>query len=96
MSKEVFNKLKQLIEDAGYEAISYSGRGMFGNKCIGFECPDVITGTAALFDACMDQNLSSGDLKGDYYLLSENFKQSKTDNMGLGYIIYFPNIEWSE
>lgn len=31
-----FLELKQIVEDAGFDARSYSGRGMYGLKCLSF------------------------------------------------------------
>ena len=41
--------LKALIEAAGYEAYSYSGRGMMGRQCLGLTRSDVNTSISDLF-----------------------------------------------
>lgn len=61
---------------------TYSGRGMYGERCIGWDVDD-------LSDAPMVLALAFAEFLDPYEArrLAEN---ARTDNMGLGYIIYFP------
>lgn len=97
--------LKTLIEAAGYEAYSYSGRGMFGRKCVGLTCPDVNTAIADLFEAL----ITSDDIRdvresslADITLLDkvqdfcEAIRKSASDSMGLDKVLYFKSVEWQD
>ena len=78
MSK--FSKaLREFCAEYEYEFYkNYSGRGMFGKKCIGFACETFTNAILELQSFCSD---------------SEGIKQlplSCIDRLGLGYIVYFP------
>ena len=76
-------QLKQIIEDAGYEARSYSGRGMYGKECVGVTCHSEIT---LIFD--MMDHASRNQIK--------ELKGCITDSMGRSIIVYWPSVAWSE
>ena len=99
--------LKSLIEAAGYEAYSYSGRGMFGRKCVGLTCPDVNTAIADLFEACMAQDMeddehadehvkSVSQVMEEHGALCEVIRKSASDSMGLDKVLYFKFVEWQD
>ena len=99
--------LKSLIEAAGYEAYSYSGRGMFGRECVGFTCPDVNTAIADLFEACMAQDMeddehadehvkSVSQVMEEHGALCEVIRKSAYDSMGLDKVLYFKSVEWQD
>jgi hypothetical protein len=91
------SSFQKMIEDLGYETRSYSGRVMFGKKCLGIT---------------LDRDQSMGELMGDImnsfaghaakgstYKLADAlevaakaFRDMRTDSMGLGTIVYFPGI----
>lgn len=70
--------------DLAYEAFtnSYSGRGMYGDRCVGFDV-DSLTELGTLAIAIHEV---LGDTLG-----RDMVENARTDNMGLGYIIYFPH-----
>lgn len=74
--------LIKAIRACGYIPISYSGRGMFGDTCAGFVCSDPKN---AIIDL-MDHDST----------ISRMLRQSQQDNMGLDYIVYFPNVAWKD
>ena len=96
--------LKTLIEAAGYEAYSYSGRGMFGRKCVGFTCPDVNTAIADLFEAVFDADVEDAANEEEEYetrmsvhnALCEAIRKSASDSMGLDKVLYFKSVEWQD
>ena len=99
--------LKSLIEAAGYEAYSYSGRGMFGRKCVGLTCPDVNTAIADLFEACMAQDMeddehadehvkSVSQVMEEHGALCKVIRKSASDSMGLDKVLYFKFVEWQD
>lgn len=78
------------ISDAGYEPRSYSGRGMYGRSCVGV---DVDRGTSAFSLAA--QIIASSD---DPAQMADSLSDLRVneDSMGLGGIVYFPNVPWVE
>jgi hypothetical protein len=86
-------KLITAIENSDFEARSYSGRGMYGDKCVGVE---------------IDRDMSSFRLGAAIaYALSESDSDDgptdveeltrlrvSEDSMGRGAIVYFPGVKW--
>lgn len=88
---------KDAIEDAGYSTRSYSGRGMYGKSCLGFETTrfqSAIQATAEIIGNLAETCQFDDDLELSDFL--EFFGDVKEDSMGLGMIIYFPDISWNE
>lgn len=83
-----FEELVKIIADAGYTARSYSGRGMYGNECLGVSCdsPEEFR---------MDV-LDSVEGTDDYAEVSRVMRGMRTDSLGRRYIAYFPGVEWEE
>lgn len=79
---ELKQELIDAIESADFEVTEdYSGRGMFGKRCIGFVAPNPLAlaqVVAYIYDE--DQRHQIAD-KATY------------DNMGTDVIIYFPTLE---
>lgn len=78
--------------DLSYESFTntYSGRFMYGDTCVGFDV-DSLTELGTLAIAFVEV---LGDTLG-----RDMTERARTDNMGLGYIIYFPHVtcpEWEE
>lgn len=94
--------LKALIEAAGYEAYSYSGRGMMGRQCVGLTCSDVNTAIADLFEAVFDADVEDvADEQEEYdarmsvhSALCEALRSSAQDSMGFDRVLYFKSVEW--
>lgn len=76
----------ELITIAGYDVTSYSGRGMYGNSCVGVRVAndsEMLAMAANIAIECDDaQREELPDIVGN----------AKTDNMGRGLIVYFPNM----
>ena len=87
-----FNTLVEVIESAGYETYSYSGRGMYGNSCVGF----TVDREYSIFQAIsqiledMDIDMESGNL----YDFTAILRSAQMDSMGLDTVIYFPRVKW--
>lgn len=71
------------IRAAGYAARQYSGRGMYGQSCVGF-CVD--GGVASAFEAGAAVAARLG----------EGVPTASSDAMGRGSIIYFRGVPWEE
>jgi hypothetical protein len=74
--------LIRAIENAGYEARSYTGRGMYGRQCVGVE----IDRHGSEFMLGVRLGLTLGEDAEDLSPVS--------DSMGLGLIVYFPKVAW--
>ena len=65
----------------------YSGRGMFGRKCVGI----VIDSGTNILEMIME--LTEMLIDNDIEYVSEKIGAIRQDNMGMGTIIYFPRLE---
>lgn len=83
---------KDLCDNTGIEVRSYSGRGMYGRKCLGIDTDDVMGTIADLIEAAVDFH----NRPVAYNMLAEALRSSRQDSMGLGVIIYFPSIAWED
>lgn len=92
LMKEETQTLKDLIESAGFEARSYSGRGMFGEQCLAFTIERGVTESNAWADLV---NETAGGLE-EIEVLTQAMRNARSDDMGLGRVIYFPLFEYAE
>lgn len=103
-------KLQELLSDSGCVSVrEYSGRGMYGKKCLGItgstrECmraiSDAVTSLMqesfdAAIDATEDSEVDSAHEINDENMdiVSQLLNYDK-DSMGLDVIIYWPRIEF--
>lgn len=77
----------EVFECAGYEVRSYSGRGMYGNECLGVTCDDPVVFTAKVMAVASAYGYHLDDLLA-------LFSKHRTDDMGLSTIIYFPSVAY--
>lgn len=73
---------QQLVEDAGYETRSYSGRGMYGKECLAIVVPDALTAVQNIAHAAGEDGLT--------------LSAPKSDSMGLETVVYWPNQKYTE
>ena len=78
------------LEDLGYETRSYSGRGMYGKSCLGFvvENGDLSKGWVANLIEWAAEHPDEG------FIIAGDVAGYRTDSMGLGQIIYFPQVPY--
>jgi len=91
-----FKELCQLIKDAGYSVRSYSGRGMGNKQCLGIDTKHTDTMGVALdlvSEYLGECNRGTGSISKAQDLC-ELLKCARSDSMGKGYIVYFPEIKW--
>ena len=94
MKDDFYNFFDGFCFDYDYEFRSYSGRGMFGKQCVGIVIPNNI-GKAILDIGIKLGEMDESDVKNYSYVeFVESFHKILWDNMGLEYIIYFPDIEY--
>ncbi len=88
-------QLKQIIDGTQMQdgetlkTRSYSGRAMYGSKCLGYtvESHNLIASVAWIM-------VSAADMEVDTYKVAEAFEESRTDNMGRSaMIVYFPKMD---
>jgi hypothetical protein len=84
---------KDLLEDAGYEPRSYSGRFMYGDQCVGVTLGGENLGTLVgdLIHTIMDRTDDESALRD----LADRLSNVRTDSMGRGIVVYFPGVKWS-
>lgn len=93
-----FSELQEIVEDAGFETQSYSGRGMYGKKCLSFNLEsgenefDVFLSISESIQSYVESHDDGLELED----ITPHFMGAKSDSMGLGIVIYFPEIEWEE
>lgn len=78
--------LIRAIESLGLSPRSYSGRGMYGRSCVGVTLGR--NSEVTEFGLGVKLALALGEDAEDL--------DPRTDSMGLGSIIYFPNVRWPE
>lgn len=89
-------KLKQFIEDAGFDTRFYSGRAMYGKTCLAFTIgrgESEMSATAQVMREAADAVTEDDDMLVDD--AADAFMSARSDSMGLGTVIYFPDIEWT-
>ena len=73
------DELTAVLDDAGYDYRSYSGRSMYGKKCVGVDLESL----AMLWDMATELAREGLDVPAP-----------QTDSMGMGIIAYWPRIAW--
>ncbi len=97
MNKDQMLLFVNATESAGYSVRSYSGRGMYGKQCLGIGIGSGISPFKVACEIAMevlkldDQHDIVESLMAD--LSDERVAQ---DSLGMGTIIYFPNMKWKE
>ena len=83
-------RLIELLEDAECEPRSYSGRGMYGRKCVAV-VPDDYNSREGHVAALTMLYAESDEERQDLVTI---WRGVRSDSMGRSIVIYFPNIEW--
>jgi hypothetical protein len=93
MSKTI--TFQEIVEDAGFEARSYSGRAMYGKEClsVSLDRGDLGTFVAGVIESL--HNGSDGDQETDeerHTIAADSFRVMRQDSMGMGIVLYFPGV----
>jgi hypothetical protein len=83
LTEEQLQTIDDTCGDFDTEAYAYSGRGMFGRRCLGINFDSI----AEAFKFA----LSIGAVDGD---LADCLDAPRFDDMGRGIVIYWPSIEF--
>ena len=95
MAKHV---LQTLLEDAGVTGIrSYSGRGMSGRECLGVQLR-ALSGIGDILGPLLREIVRDRDpdRTSDAGEVAKAFEDVRTDDLGKGTIIYFPNVPFTD
>lgn len=85
-----FEEIRKVFEEAGFDTRSYSGRSMYGKECLGVKCEDEVE----CFRRAIEDHLQSvGNLIKTLDFIDSTYDY-RTDDLGQGRILYFPNILW--
>ena len=94
--KPKFQLLVKAVDELGYEYRSYSGRFMYGKSCLGINIESGVNTYAVVAEITQYLLMElSDECVAECLYVNEIFCQTKIHNLGLGYILYFPNIEVS-
>jgi hypothetical protein len=86
--------LQTMIEEAGFKCQDYSGRGMFGARCLGVvcRCGDLGSLLSELMRQCLMSDPEGGDEYDGMMKAAGDMKNICWDNMGLDMIYYWPDV----
>ena len=94
------NALMKTIEDEGATLYpDYSGRAMFGKSCVGLVHSDstyCVSMVMSHVHQLNNENIQSDVDVEDISSLIKVVSQARIDNMGLDYIIYYPDVQFDE
>lgn len=95
MDKHPFQILLELTD---HRAFAYSGRGMYGNKCLAIDLPHSSTlgpFFAEVFDAMMEEHSGRPPIEVQT-AFSSALSAFTTDSLGRGIVVYFPGVSFTE
>lgn len=90
MNNDISRQVIEICQDLDLEVRSYSGRGMYGDRCVGIDCDNPFQAFSRITLALMEQG-------SDGLEAVEHFTRDGAvtmDSMGLGSILYFPRLPW--
>jgi hypothetical protein len=79
-----------LLDEAGIESHSYSGRAMYGKECLAVD----LDGSLGDFVANVIEETHAQVVGENLEAISEAFRSMKTDSMGRGIVVYFPGVPY--
>lgn len=86
-----------LLEETSYIPQSYSGRGMYGRTCLSVSLNKETTigmFVGSILET-LQYNIESYDYDMDIFNeVREAFLNMQTDQMGMGIVVYFPEIKY--
>jgi hypothetical protein len=94
----VKHPLQTMIEEAGFEPQSYSGRAMFGRRCLGVTMSALTLGKliSELMEQCLMSDPDGGDEYDDMHKAAQAVKGIRWDNMGMDMIYYWPDVPFTD
>jgi hypothetical protein len=97
----VVRSYERLVDDSITPYYKYSGRGMYGDTCYGIVCSDstsLLPNLLELIDqADLHRSIEAAPTENQYRIaiqwITYVFQRSRTDNLGLNTIVYFPGLD---
>ena len=86
------NTLIDAIENTGYSVERYSGRGMFGEYCVGLVTREGIVNTLATLIGEYARSMAND--QDDVAKFCDLLVDASTDNMGCDNVIYWRSLSW--
>jgi hypothetical protein len=83
------HEFQTIIEDMGYRTTKYSGRGMYGEHCLGVD----LDRNQSVFELIAD--LIKSDARNHPAAFAALIRALRIDDLGLGTIAYFPTAKFS-
>lgn len=99
ISDKLLNLIVDLHDKEDFQVrVDYSGRGMFGDECLGIVGSNITTVIYKIMDSIMNEYCDEKDTQLElFHELAEMLSEgSRQDNMGLLCIVYFPYVEIDE
>mgnify|MGYP001252642370 CR=1 FL=1 len=85
--------VKEALSESDFRIREYSGRFMYGKQCLGIECDQYHTEYEAI--ACLIEAMPE-DRHREKRALADMIAGARSDSLGLGTILYFPSIRWTD
>ncbi len=83
-------RVRELFEDAQYEPSSYSGRAMYGARCLSVTTDSASGAATVILDVV--QSCAENGTAEDVLELVSILRGSRVDSMGRGTVVYWPSI----
>ncbi len=87
-------RVREFFEDAQYEPRAYSGRAMYGDQCLAVTTDSASEAATVILDVI--QACAENGTKEDVIELVDLLRGSRSDSMGRGVVVYWPDIAWSD
>lgn len=87
-------RVRELFEDAQYEPRAYSGRCMHGDHCLAVTTDSPSEAAKVVLDVV--QACAENGTAHDVMELVDFLRGSRTDSMGRGSVVYWPDISWAD
>jgi len=84
-----FHELIEAFNAAGYEPRSYSGRGMYGVKCLAVTCENPANMIRRVIKVSVAYETREHTID-----LIEDLNNPQEDSMGTKSVVYWPGIRW--
>lgn len=102
MNDDFNSKLVLLVQATGYEAMSYSGRGMYDKYCVGVKLEQGKSAFRVATEICLaaldiiaDKGCNEERTAFSFIQELSNTKVAE-DSLGMDSVLYFPDVEWPE
>jgi len=90
------------MRDAGFKVQSYSGRSMYGKRCVAVVCDsnnisdiilDILSESMDFIDHHSYQD-DNDSIRDSYNNLIDSLRNAQMDSLGTSYVVYWSGLEW--